>query len=39
MVEFGEIKNLLGLRMQGANYCDDEFIATTQYSKTMDFVA
>jgi len=22
MVEFGEIKNLLGLRTQGANYCD-----------------
>jgi hypothetical protein len=30
MVEFGEIKNLLGLRTQGANYCDDGFIATIQ---------
>jgi len=27
MVEIGETENLLGVLMQGENYCDDGFIA------------
>jgi len=34
-LQIRETENLLGVLMQGANYCDDGFIAAIQFSQSV----